>query len=178
MIKIIHTTKGTYNVYRYMYNDIKINENKIIESSDNYFKLKQLVEAKRKTFSKKDKELGGTIVFSTDINATRLSSNALVNWVKQKIATLDNRLNKDKKINKAVDRTEGVSGWTIGRFLDGRYKSDSGEIFDEKSLSVDLVGVNSEVLENFARELCREFGQESVLVKDRNTEEIYFEDQE
>lgn len=79
MIKIIHTTKGTYNVYRYIYNDIKINESKIIESSDNYFKLKQFVEAKRKTFSKKDKELGGTIIFSTDINATRLSSNALVN---------------------------------------------------------------------------------------------------
>lgn len=69
-----------------------------------------------------------------------------------------------------------IYAWTIGKFLNGRYKADNGQIFDENSISVELLGVDTNTLVKFAEELCRTFKQESVLVKDYANNKIYFVD--
>ena len=89
-------------------------------------------------------EQGGMIIFSTEVNAVELS----------------------KKYE--------LIGWTIGKFLSGRYTDRTGKVYDENSLSVEVVGINSETLINLAEDICREFEQETVLVKDYNAQKILF----
>lgn len=119
-------------------------------------------------------EKGGIITFSTDVNAEKQSENKIVNWLKQKMMTIINRLNATKKIDKIASDNELV-GWTIGHYLDGRYTSPkNGKQYGENSLSVEIVGVNFETLMKIAMEICASFSQESVLVKDFSSGRVLF----
>lgn len=118
---------------------------------------------------------GGIIVFSTDVNSVELSPNKVVNWLKQKFATLRNRMQSTSKIDK-YGRKYNLGGWTIGHYLDGRYTAKNGESFGEKSLSVEIVGVGTDEMISIAEDLCREFNQECVLLKDYESHRILFID--
>ena len=87
--------------------------------------------------------------------------------------TLKNKLFKDKKINKVLSKYDEVYGVTIGNFVKGRYKSETGKLFDESSLAVEIIGITTEVLNNVAESLAQEFKQETVLVKDYTSNRIY-----
>jgi hypothetical protein len=65
------------------------------------------------------------------------------------------------------------SGWTIGRFGRGRYVSDSGMVFDERSVMIVIGGITTEKLRQVAKVLARHLGQECVLVFDDNTGETW-----
>lgn len=119
-------------------------------------------------------EKGGIIVFSTDVNAVTLNDGALVNWVLQKIKSIQNRVFVNKKLDKIAKKHEGVFGYTIGNFVKGKYKADNGQIYTEASKAIEIIGINSYTLIQFAEEICKEFKQESVLVKDNTTNKIYF----
>ena len=67
-------------------------------------------------------EKGGIIVFSTDVNAVELSPNRIANWVKQKFATFKNRRNSTKMVDRIANKNNLI-GWTIGHYLDGRYRA-------------------------------------------------------
>lgn len=121
------------------------------------------------------KQKGGIIVFSTDVNAVKLDPNRLKNWIKQKAVTLKNRFSYSSKIDKIADK-HSLVGWTIGRFLDGRYKAKNGKIYGESSLSLEIIGISFKELITIAEELCASFKQESVLVKDFTTGRILFVD--
>lgn len=116
---------------------------------------------------------GGIIVFSTDVNAIKLSESEIKNWIQQKIATLKNRFTSTKMIDKIADKNNLV-GWTIGHYLDGRYKAKNGKIYGENSLSLEIVNVSLKKLIKIAEEICRDFVQESVLVHDFTTGRIFF----
>lgn len=118
-------------------------------------------------------EKGGIIVFSTDVNAVELSPNKVANWVKQKAETLKNRVTATRKIDRIANRNSLV-GWTIGHYLDGRYKARNGKNFGENSLSVMIVGVDFDTMVKIAEEICSDFKQESVLLKDFSTGRILF----
>lgn len=119
------------------------------------------------------KENGGVIVFSTDVNAVKQADNKLVDWLKKRVKTVANRFTATKKIDKVATLNDLV-GWTVGKFLNGRYTAKNGKTFGENSLSVEIVGVDSEKLIDIAEQLCRLFDQESVLVKDYTTGKILF----
>lgn len=95
-------------------------------------------------FQPAENEQGGMIIFSTEVNAVELA---------QKYELI---------------------GWTVGKFLSGRYTDRTGKVYDENSLSVEVVGINSETLINLAEDICRDFEQETVLVKDYNSQKILF----
>ena len=117
---------------------------------------------------------GGIVTFSTDMNSTSLSGNAFVNWVKQKVYTVRNRLAATSKIDR-VANSFNLAGWTITRGLHGRYRDRvTGKMFDENSISIELIGIDNETLLSFAESLCVEFGQQSVLVKSYNTTDVWF----
>lgn len=116
---------------------------------------------------------GGIIVFSTDVNAEKQSENRVVNWIKQKMMTISNRLNATKKIDRIAAANELI-GWTIGHYLDGRYTAKNGKQYGENSLSVEIIGVSFETLMKVAMELCSSFSQESVLVKDFSSGRVLF----
>ena len=62
----------------------------------------------------------------------------------------------------------------VGKYLHGRYKAKDGTIFDENSISVELLNVSIDTIISFAEELCREFSQETVLVKLYGEDRILF----
>lgn len=116
---------------------------------------------------------GGIIVFSTVVNAVKISDNELINWLKAKIETIKNKLNLNKKINNILRKHEDVYGVTIGNFVKGRYKSQDSTLYDENSLSIEIIGITTDVLNRIAKDITIEFKQESVLVKNYETNKIY-----
>lgn len=109
---------------------------------------------------------GGIIAFSTDVNSVQLSENKVMNWVKQKLTTLKNRLMKNKMLTNIIKKHEENIGFTIGNFVHGNYKDREGNVYNEKSLTIEIINVDQELLYDIAEEICKEFKQESVLVKD------------
>lgn len=128
-------------------------------------------------FEPSQRERGGIIVFSQEVNAIKLSKNKLVNFIKQKFETLKNRVTGKNKIDKIADENELI-GWTVGNYLDGRYKAKNGKMYGEKSLSVEIIGIDTDTLIKIAEQLCETFMQESVLVKDYSTGRVMFVDNE
>ena len=118
-------------------------------------------------------DLGGIIVFSVNVNAVQLSKIKVVRLIKNAVETFKNKLFKDRKINKVLSQYEEVYGVTIGNFVKGRYKSENGSMFDESSLSIEIIGITSEVLNRVAEDLAKEFKQETVLVNNYDVNRIY-----
>lgn len=115
---------------------------------------------------------GGIIVFSTEVNAKKTHKNAFINALKNKLMSWRNRLSSTKKID-TISAKYGLLGWTIGHYLDGRYTAKNGKQFGENSLSVEIIGVDSETLKRIAEDICHEFNQETVLLKDYSDGSIY-----
>ena len=157
--------KGTYNGSSFLNKAIYNNGTNVLHSSLN----------ERVMFEQSKKSKGGIIVFSTDVNAITLSKNQIINRIKQTIETFKNRLFATKKIDKIANKNELV-GWTVGHYLDGRYTDKKGNQYGENSLSVEIIGIDTEKLINIATILCRYFKQESVLVKDYSENRVMFVD--
>ena len=127
---------------------------------------------------------GGIVVFSTDVNAVKLNDNKLINKIKQLIITFNNRINRNKKIHSTINKLnkeirkseERIGAYSVGNFFKGKYVGDNGEMYNDKSLSVEINGISSRNLLSFAELLAKEFMQETVLVKDLNMNKIYLAD--
>lgn len=126
---------------------------------------------------------GGIIVFSVDVNVTdaKRSLRRIKDFVASKWQSIANRLFRYQKIDRAAQQADPkkheIQGLSIGRFFRGRYyRAQTGEIFNETSLSVEVIGISTEMLLAFATALAAEFNQETVLVKDYATNRIYLTD--
>lgn len=98
---------------------------------------------------------GGVIVFSTDVKDTMLHD--IMNYFNAKGG-------------------ECIGAYSVGNFFIGKYVGDNGEMYNEKSLSVEINGLSSKSLLNVAEMIAREFKQETVLVKDLSKNKIYLAD--
>jgi hypothetical protein len=122
---------------------------------------------------------GGAIVLSTDINATIGDKTG---WAKRKAKMIalakswNQRIRRNSKIKDVADKFSEVQGISFGNMFKGRYRAESGEIFDENSMVVEFVGVKPETLFALADELRKEFDQEAVMVKDYSNNKIFFVD--
>ena len=124
---------------------------------------------------------GGIIVFSTDVNAITLDSNKFLNKVKQVIMTFKQRYKKDSIIHNVMNKFndkggEYIGAYSVGNFFKGKYVGDNGEMYNERSLAVEINGLSSESLLKVAEMIAQEFMQETVLVKDLNKNKIYTAD--
>ena len=170
--KVRYKTVGAKSLIEgFQLNGFSIDRKNDTSARTSYNDLSDIELSEEITYQFEDK--GGIIVFSVNVNAVQLSSNKLINLVKNSIETLKNKLFKDRKINKVLSQYDEVYGVTIGNFVKGRYKSDSGNLFDESSLSVEIIGITTEVLNKVAESLAQEFKQETVLVKDYTSNRIY-----
>lgn len=154
--------RGAYSASRWLSHDLKIKKNNV-----KYTTVKEGLEYKFE-----DNEKGGIIVFSTAVNSIELEENKVLDWIKKKAATLENQLLKDKKIDD-LGKKHNLAAWTVGKSLSGRYTVKNSKVFDENSLSVEIIGTGSNELLNIAEELCIMFLQESVLVKDYSTNKVF-----
>lgn len=127
-------------------------------------------------------EMGGIIVFSTDVNATVNDANPIVQWFRRQYLTWRNRVLHKKNLDQALTKIKTqpgenkVGGYSIGSFFTGRYKSATGEIFDERSLAVEVLFINHRQLIELATVVCGIFNQETVLVKDNHGGKIFLVD--
>lgn len=128
---------------------------------------------------------GGVIVFSTDVNAVRLHDNRFLNFVKQFLKTQSQRLNKGKKVHGIINKFNGetdtddyIGAYSLGNFFKGKYVGDNGEMFNDKSLALEINGLSSKGLMRLAEYISKEFLQETVLVKDLNVNKIYLVNQQ
>lgn len=118
---------------------------------------------------------GGVIVLPTDVDAVEMSQNTVLDKVNQIVSAYGNRLRKGRIIRKSLngEGTEHIGAYSVGRSFTGKFVGDNGEIYDEKSLSVEVNGLSGRSLLRFAEMLADVFRQETVLVKDLNTGKIY-----
>jgi hypothetical protein len=72
-----------------------------------------------------------------------------------------------------TDRHKQFFRFAVGNFFNGRYAAKNGKPFDEKSLSLEIINIESALLERIATEIARAFDHGSVLVKDYHTSEMY-----
>lgn len=115
---------------------------------------------------------GGVIVFSADLNATLGSAKTLGEKVKffftSKWKTFLNRLNTSKRLRSILVDDFELPGYSVGKSFSGVYPAKNGMIFDEKSYTIDIAGVDSNELILISTEICRELKQETVMVRDFN----------
>ncbi len=147
----------------------------------NKFGKIDLIEEKISYVFEKDKR-GGVITLSTDVNAVYKDDSEVFNrikdWLDSKVKTLSNQIYKNSKIKKVVDKVPEVTGFTVGNFMNGRYIDENGRTWNEKSFSVEIIGIDKNVLNLISTELSKMFNQESVLVKSYETGDIYFVEQD
>ena len=121
---------------------------------------------------------GGVIVLPMDVNAGEMSCSAVLDKVKQVVMTYGSRLRKGRIIRKSLngEGTEHIVAYSVGRSFTGKFVGDKEEVYDEKSLSVEVNGLSGRSLLRFAEMLANAFLQETVLVNDLNTGKIYLAD--
>lgn len=165
--ELLGNNGNAYSSSKYLLNSIRRNECMVLMRSEN------LLEGI--SFEPSETEKGGIIVFSVEVNALKQSDNKFLNKLKQIIMTTINKLTYKKKVDK-IANDNNLVGWTIGKYLDGRYKAKNGKMYGEDSLSVEIIGVDTDTLIKIAEELCVAFTQESCLVKDYSTNRVFFVD--
>lgn len=128
---------------------------------------------------------GGMIVFAVSVNAVQMSDNKFINAIKQFIETQKNRFNKDKKVHNTINRFnkddsrnngEYIGAYSLGNFFKGKYVGDNGEMFNDRSICLEINGLSSKSLLKLAEMIAETFKQETVLVKDLNRNKIYLAD--
>ena len=105
---------------------------------------------------------GGLVVFSTDVDTVKLNDHKLTDNIKQLITTFNTKRSEER-----------IGAYSVGNFFKGKYVGENGEMYNDKSLSVDVNGISSRTLLSFAELLAKKFMQETVLVKDLSTNKIY-----
>jgi hypothetical protein len=128
---------------------------------------------------------GGVIVFAVNVNAVQMSNNRLINAIKQFIETTKNCFNKDRMVHNTItdfnnDETrnngEYIGAYSLGNFFKGKYVGDNGEMFNDRSICLEINGLSSKSLLKLAEMIADRFRQETVLVKDLNKNKIYLAD--
>jgi len=121
---------------------------------------------------------GGIIIFSTDLNSTLSKAETFLEKVKfffdSKWKTFLNRLNVSDRLKKILLDKYEQPGYTLGKNFRGAYKSKNGITFNEKSFTIDIAGIDSDLLILIASQICREFKQELVMVRDFNRSKVLF----
>ena len=121
---------------------------------------------------------GGVIILPMDVNAEEMSRNAVMDKVKQIVGTYGNRPRKGRVIRKSLngEGTEHIGAYSVGRSFTGKFVGDKEEVYDEKSLSVEMNGLSGRSLLRLAKMLADAFERKPMLVKDLNTGKIYLAD--
>ena len=124
---------------------------------------------------------GGIIVFSTDVNAVELDKDKIVNNINQVITTFKNRVKNDSIIHNVMNKLndkggEYIGAFSVGNYFKGRYVGDNGEMYNERSLAIEINGLSSESLLKVAEMIAQKCMQKTVLVKDLNKNKIHTAD--
>lgn len=127
---------------------------------------------------------GGVIVFAISINAVvdDMHLDKIQTKLKKVYHSMLNRIFRNKYLKKVIEKwnaslnPEDFDNWaieniTVGNFFTGKYYSN-GQEYNDTSTCIEINDIPSEILLILATEICRQFKQREVLVKDFNTNKI------
>lgn len=133
-----------------------------------------------------EKYKGGMIIFATSVNSVidDIEPNKFKGFFKKLYYSITNHISKDKMLIDLIKQWNKdfgpnaenlIGGFSIGNFFKGKYiDPKTNQLYNDTSTSIELGGIPSELLLVFAIELCKKFKQKDVLVKDFNTDKIFF----
>lgn len=128
-----------------------------------------------------DFELGnsvGVIIFSTNLDSTIVKAETFSDMVKfffdSKWKAFLNRLNVSDKLRNLLLDKYTKPEYTLGRNFTGSYKNKNGITINKNSFTIGIDGVDSDVLILIASEICKEFKQKTVMVRDFKKSKVYF----
>jgi len=120
----------------------------------------------------------GLITFSTDLNFTLVKAETFIDKVKlifdSNWKAFLNRHNVRGRLKNILVDKNIQSEYTLSRNLFSAHKSKNGITLYKKSYSMTIESVDSNVLILIATEICKEFKQETVMVRDFNKNKVYF----
>jgi hypothetical protein len=120
----------------------------------------------------------GLITFSTDYNFSLVKAETFIDKVKfffySNWKAFLNRQNVKGRLKNILVDKYIQSEYTLSRNLFSAHKSKHGIILYKKSYTMTIEGVDSDVLILIATEICKEFKQETVMVRDFNKNKVYF----
>jgi hypothetical protein len=120
----------------------------------------------------------GLITFSTDLNFTLVKAETFIDKVKlffdSNWKVFLNRQNVRGRLKNILVDNNIQSEYTLSRNLFSAHKSKHGITLYKKSYSMTIEGVDSDVLILIATEICKEFKQETVMVREFNKNKVYF----
>lgn len=120
------------------------------------------------------KNQGGIVVFSIDLNADNISQTEIIEKISNHIDSNFKKMYLDSKIKKVIEDIDYVYSIAIGNFVKGRYIHKKDIIFNDISLSIEVAGVQADILKLIALKLIKDFNQENALVKDYASKQITF----
>ena len=128
---------------------------------------------------------GGIIVFATSVNAVvdDMHLGKIQTKLKKVYYSMLNRIFRNKYLKNIIEKwnaslkPEDFDAWaigntTVGNFFTGKYYSN-GQEYNDTSTCIEINDIPSEILLILATEICRQFKQREVLVKDFNTNKIF-----
>jgi hypothetical protein len=113
------------------------------------------------------------IAFPVDFQCLEMTNIELIDFFKEKINTIRNIVSNTKTINKVIEQNSEVYGLSIGSFVNGRYKSNGGQLFNVSSIGVEITGLIPDVSNRCVEEISTELKQEIVLIKKSQDNRIY-----
>jgi len=120
----------------------------------------------------------GLITFSTDLNFTLVEAETFIDKVKfffdSNLKAFLNRQNVRGRLKNILVDNNIQSEYTLSRNLFSAHNSKHGITLYKKSYSMTIEGVDSDVLILIATEICKEFKQATVMVRDFNKNKVYF----
>ncbi len=124
---------------------------------------------------------GGIIVFSTAINAeAELSQHprslGILSFAERWVSSLHNRSNRLGKVDMAMTNMGITSTLSLGKLFKGRYRSQARSVYDERSLTLEILFLSEGELIRLATDLAEEFHLEDHLVRVNATDEVYYVD--
>ena len=125
---------------------------------------------------------GGMIVFAVNANAVQMSNDRFISATSQFIETIKDHFIKARTAHRTImsfndnkNRNSGehFGAYSLGNFFKGRYAGGNGQMFDDKSICLEINGLSSRSLLRLAKIIADKFSQETVLVKDLNRDKVY-----
>lgn len=175
---------GVYIAKGMIYKEIAMNENSFVIPKENILTEELLSELISNQQYGLDKYRGGIIVFATTVNAVidDIEPNKIKGAFKKIFYSVKNYIMKNNMLNNLIKTHNNdykgefsIGSVSIGNFFKGTY-IEGNNIFNDSSSCIYIGGVPSEVLVLFATELCREFKQRTVLVRDENINKVFLVD--
>ena len=120
----------------------------------------------------------GLITFSTDLNFTLVKAETFIDKIKlffdSNWKAFLNRQNVRGRLKNILVAKNIQSEYTLSRNLFSAHKNKNGITLYKKSYTMTIESVDSDVLILIATEICKEFKQETVMVRDSNKNKVYF----